>query len=238
VRRRPPSFSERRLRSALLRFLRRNVVSLLVFSGFIGTSVIVTTVAVDGYLQGLLHGIALTTGVFAVWQLFLVHGGHMYRLSGIWGEDNTRDVLRGAKRRGLIYGWIDNLEIEGGDVDHLVIASWGLVAIDSKWHTGTLDEESVQHDCSRALAAARRARLILRSEKYGGEPETVVAVWGAQQLQVPAMGMQREEVTIIRGRNLRGWLKSRRDEPTIYSRSTADALLERLDRFRRRVRPS
>jgi hypothetical protein len=238
VRRRPRSFAERRLRSALWRFLRGNVLVLLVFLSIIGASVLAVFLLVSGYLRGLFHGIAVATAVFAVWQLFLVQGGHMFRLSGIWGEDNTRDVLRGAKRRGLIYGWIDNLEIQGGDVDHLVIAPWGLVAIDSKWHTSSLDQASVERDCSRALAAARRARLILRSEKHAGEPETVVAIWGAQQLDVPAAGMQREGVTIVRGRNLRGWLKSRREDPTIYSRSAADALLGRLDRFRKRVRPS
>ncbi len=102
----------------------------------------------------------------------------MSRLSGIWGEDKTRDVLRSAKRRGLILGWIDNLEIEGGDVDDLVVASWGAVAVDSKWHTCAFDEASIQRDCSRTLAATRRASLIMRSEGHPTELRTLVVVVG------------------------------------------------------------
>jgi hypothetical protein len=54
-------------------------------------------------------------------------------LSGVYGEDNTRDVLRRARRKRNIWSWIDNLEIQSADVDHLVIAPAGIYAIDSKW---------------------------------------------------------------------------------------------------------
>lgn len=218
--RRPRSYAERRLRSALWRFLRGNVLVLLVFTSIIGASLIAVSIFVDGYLRGLFHGIAVTTGVFAVWQLFLVHGGHMFRLSGIWGEDNTRDVLRSAKRRGLIHGWIDNLEIEGGDVDHLVVAPWGVAAIDSKWHTDTFDQASIQRDCIRALAATRRASLILRSEGHPTEIATVVAIWGAQQEQVPEEGLERDGVILVRGRCLKSWLRSRTADPSTYTPSS------------------
>jgi hypothetical protein len=165
------SYAERRLREALWRFLRRNVLFLLVFASIMGVAIVAVSIFVDSYLQGLLRGITATFAVFAVWQLFLVNGGHMYRLSGIWGEDNTRDVLKAAKRRGLIHGWIDNLEIEGGDVDHLVVAPWGIAAIDSKWHGVEPQDSTIRLDRERALAATRRARLILRSEGHSRRGE-------------------------------------------------------------------
>lgn len=235
--RRPRSYAERRLREALWRFLRRNVLFLAVFVGILAVAVVVVAFLVDGYVRGLLHGITATTAWLLVWQLFLVHGGHMYRLSGVWGEDNTRDVLRSAKRRGLIYGWIDNLEIEGGDVDHLVVAPFGLVAIDSKCHTGAYDEISVERDCSRALAATRRASLILRSEGHRVDVATVVAIWGAQQQDIPETGEQRRGVTLLRGRRLKQWLRSRRADTSLFSPADADGLLAQLRAFRARIRP-
>ena len=91
--RRRPSFAERRLRSDLWRFLSRNVQVLAGFAVIVCAAVIPISFVVSGYLRGLVHGIVVASAVFAIWQLFLIHGGHMYRLSGVWGEDNTRDVL-------------------------------------------------------------------------------------------------------------------------------------------------
>jgi len=84
-------------------------------------------------------------------------------LSGVYGEDNTREVLRRARRKRHIWSWIDNLEIQSADVDHLVIAPAGIYAIDSKWHTTDLTSAVLHTDAAAARAAARRASLILRS---------------------------------------------------------------------------
>jgi hypothetical protein len=235
--RRRPSFAERRLRSDLWHFLRRNVQVLAVFAGIVCAAVIPISFVASGYLLGLVHGIAVATAVLAVWQLFLIHGGHMFRLSGVWGEDNTRDVLRSAKRRGLIYGWIDNLEIEGGDVDHLVVAPWGVIAIDSKWHTGAFDQVSLQRDCDRTLAATRRARSILRSLNRSTEVIPVVAIWGAQQAEVPTEGTQCEGVAVLRGRGIRRWLRDQRWREEACSVTEAGSLLSELQEFQVRVRP-
>ncbi len=65
------------------------------------------------------------------------------QLSGAYGEYNTRDALRAAHRRHHIWGWIDNLEVQGGDIDHLVLAPSGIYAIDTKWHTTHLGDTTL-----------------------------------------------------------------------------------------------
>ncbi len=81
--------------------------------------------------------------VSAVGLLFLLHTGASRQLSGAYGEDNTRDALRAAHRRHHIWGWIDNLEVQGGDIDHLVLAPSGIYAIDTKWHTTHLGDTTL-----------------------------------------------------------------------------------------------
>jgi len=130
------------------------------------------------------------------------------------------------------------LEIEGGDVDHLVVAPWGVVGIDSKWHTGKFDSSSVQRDCDRALAATRRARSILRSLQCPTEVSTVVAIWGAQQEDVPAEGTLYNGVTVLRGRGIKRWLRAQRSSSATISPSAAGSLLLQLNEFRARVRPT
>ncbi len=50
--------------------------------------------------------------VAAVGFGFLLQTGSTRQLSGMYGEDNTRDVLRRARRRRHIWGWIDNVEVQ------------------------------------------------------------------------------------------------------------------------------
>src|SRR4051794_4312098 len=65
---------------------------------------VLESVLTSGYLLGLIHG-GLIVGVPAlVLVFFMTHTGAIWQLAGCIGEDNTRDELRKAKRRRLIWG--------------------------------------------------------------------------------------------------------------------------------------
>src|SRR5262245_20436625 len=125
------SYNEEELRTAWRQFLRSNgrVVAL------VATLFVIIGLALmwlPPYARGVGHGVLAASFVWLVRMTFAATG-HSSRLYGQWGEQNTRDVLRSARRRRLIYGSVDNLEVRGGDVDHLVLTRTGALALDSKW---------------------------------------------------------------------------------------------------------
>jgi hypothetical protein len=77
----------------------------------------------------------------------------------------------------------------------------------------------------------------LRAMVASGEIETVVAIWGRKQEQVPSVGLERDGVTLVRGRHLKSWLRGRADGPASLGASTAQGILKKLEQFRSRVRP-
>lgn len=188
-----------------------------------------------GYLLGLLQGVLATSALGIVLLAHLAVSGTMNQLSGAWGEDNTRDILGWAKRRRLIYGWIDNLEVQGGDVDHLVATSGGWIAIDSKWHSRTLDGDLVANDAARAASAARRASLVLLSLRHPTSVHPVVVYWGGTRDDIPDRHRMAHTVEFVSGSYLKRWL---RDLPAgSVDRRDAKVILRELHTFKAEVRP-
>jgi hypothetical protein len=189
----------------------------------------------DGYLLGFVQGVASAALIAMVLIVFMAVTGSIHQLSGAWGEDNTRDILRWAKRRGLIYGWVDNLEVEGGDVDHLVATSSGWIALDSKWHSVSLDGPVITRDAERTIKAARRAVLILRSLKYQAPVRPVAVLWGGSRDDIPELRRVASGVEFVSGSYLKRWL---RELPSgELGRELADEILHDLLAFRKTVRP-
>ncbi|WP_166389739.1 nuclease-related domain-containing protein [Nocardioides ochotonae] len=85
---------------------------------------------------------------------FLAHDAEaIWHVRGAWGEDNTRDELQRAKRKRLVWAWVDSVTLQAGDIDHLVVTrNGGLVAIDSKWR-------SKINDAADMARAAQKVRL-------------------------------------------------------------------------------
>ena len=125
------------------------------------------------------------------------------------GEENTIDSLKWAKRRGLIWGWVDGLAIEGGDIDHIVVTKrGGVVAIDSKWHY-TLWDDTLQRADTAAQRSARRARLILISLHRRMEVTPLAVIWGGAQQEFETVDVPRH---VIPGGQLSTWLRSLQGE--------------------------
>ncbi len=121
-----------------------------------------------GTTQAVLVGLfvhALHTG------FLLTDRDGIQQLRGAWGEENTRSELETAKRRRLVWGWVDSVSLQRGNMDHVVITrSAGVLVLDSKWRN-----KSDSKDTLDMAAAARKvqlraegvARTILVSEEPG-----------------------------------------------------------------------
>lgn len=190
----------------------------------------------DGYLLGLLQGFFIGTLPLVIGMSFLLVSGVTFQLSGAWGEDNTRDELRKAQRRGHIFGWVDNVEVQGGDVDHLVVGPSGLFALDSKWHSHGIDTATVDRDVQRARAAARRAESVLRSLQTWVPVTPVVVVWGGDQHMVTGT-KTKKGVPFVAGRELAAWLRDQNPGRSAVDSQHAKVVIRALNGFKDRVRP-
>ena len=115
-----------------------------------------------------------------------------------------------------------------------MVAPSGVFALDSKWHVGATDHARLSRDTERAVAAARRARLILRSEGISADVKPVVVVWGNTSSTAIEAEVDKE-VVIVPGRQLESWL--RRPEQKL-ARDEGAEILSRLKSFKARVDPS
>lgn len=237
--RRRRSYPRRQMRHRLIEFLRINWLVVFAFGGLGVVAVVPATVFLRRYpyLLGFVHGAVATFLVAGVGLIFLVFTGSTRYLSGAYGEDNTRDVLRRARRKRHIWGWIDNLEVQSGDVDHVVVAPSGIYAIDSKWHATDLSESILHADAAAARAAARRASLIMRSARLQTlDVQPVVVIWGRWQRDLQNDAHVVDGVEVLKGLHLRNWL-AERSSGTI-SAEHADEVLAKLRKFKARVDPT
>lgn len=200
------------------------------------------TKVITGFTVGLVALLTIVTGLFLMmprtgftwWLIGSVQTGvvaaylHLLHLSflandadairhvrGAWGEDNTRDELSRAKRKRLVWGWVDSFELANGDIDHLVVTrKAGLLAVDSKWRTQTNDVA----DMARAAEKVRmRAEGVTRDLLKGSTRGTrrakvnplsvtaVVVLWGPAQHGVPENAVV-DGIRFVAGQKFVQWL--------------------------------
>lgn len=243
-------YSRRELRRLRAVYLRRNralvVIAVVVLAALLAFETFVIMFVLSGpvgwYLLGAVHAGLVAAG------LHLFHTGHLAfdrdainHVRGAWGEDNTRSELQTAKRRRLIWGWVDSINLQAGDLDHVVVTRHGgLVAIDTKWRNHITSGDTVQ--MARAAERARRraegvARTLLKADRSGRHRARVqslhvrplVVVWGSAQYTVPD-GAIVDGVPFVPGRDLSRWLRTL-DGDEVSKDAAADALAE-LRRYR------
>jgi hypothetical protein len=235
-RRRRPSFARRRFRESLRAFLLRNWIRLSGVAVFFLAIGVVESVLLDGYALGLLHGVLLVAGPAMVLLFFMAHTGAIWQFTGFVGEDNTRDELKKAVTRRYIWGWVDNIEVSDGDIDHLIIAPAGVFAVDSKWHARKLNSSLLAKDVRSATIAAAKARSVLRSLKRPLDVHPVLVVWGAGEKDVPGGGGLIDGVDVVAGHDIAAWLQRYSTGP--LGRDFAEGVLTELETFRARVDPA
>ncbi|MFL6061177.1 MAG: nuclease-related domain-containing protein [Marmoricola sp.] len=166
----------------------------------------------------------------------------MRHLRGAWGEETTRDELNRALRKRLIWGWVDSVTVQGGDIDHLVVTrDGGVIAIDSKFRSAeSLDLAPLVRSASVArLRADGVVRTVVAGRTRGshrlpGNPlncRAAIVLWGPAQHDV---GMTRlGDVDVIPGRQLVEWLRGLSGEPV--GEEAALAVLRGVEEFRNRA---
>ncbi|WP_203336713.1 NERD domain-containing protein [Nocardioides limicola] len=221
-------YPRRELRGRFTRWLGRNtlvliaVVLLFAIVAGLGTWALWSVYdpgPTQWYLMGVLHAFSVFVVVAMVATLFIVTDGEAMRhLRGAWGEENTSTELRRAKRKKLIWGWVDSIPLQQGDIDHLVVTrAGGVLAIDSKWRSTTnqTDRASMVEAAQRARGRAVAVVHTLLKRERGGHRErgaayqvrAVVVLWGAEAQR---LGEPRnfEGVDFVPGRSLVPWLSA------------------------------
>ncbi|MCD9198342.1 NERD domain-containing protein [Aeromicrobium wangtongii] len=121
------------------------------------------------YLLGLIRAGLIASIAHLVHTSFVASNREaIWHLRRAWGEENTRGELQRAKRKGLVWGSIDSVNIGTGDIDHLIVTrDGGLVVLDSKWRTESVTDPSgmVRSAEKVKMRAEAVARTLLGNER-------------------------------------------------------------------------
>lgn len=191
------------------------------------------------WLLGALQVAIVALGLHLINAAFLAHEREaIWQLRGAWGEEATRDELRRAKKKKLVWGWIDSIDLQAGDLDHLVLPrQGGFVVIDSKWRSEGNDAAEMAASAGRArLRAEAVARSLLKSERASHRARMnaltvrpLVVIWGPAQHHVPTAFCM-DDVDFVGGRGLVAWLESLAGDPV--DKVAARNALAQLREFR------
>lgn len=235
----------RRLRAWLRRQLKLVAMVTIGFLASIALIVgVLLTIMPPSALKWWLLG-ALPTAIGAAYlhllhTAFLAHDAKaIWQVRGAWGEDNTRSELQRAKRKRLVWGWVDSLGLQHGDIDHLVVTRrGGLVAVDSKWRNQVNDATEMAQAAQKVrLRAEGVMRDLLKGDSRGARRAkvnplsvtSVVVLWGSAQHGVPD-GAEVDGIEFIAGRRFVDWL-ARQDGQTV-DRGAAKDLVRSLEVMR------
>lgn len=242
-------YSRREMRTQMRAWFRKNRRPILLFTlAIVVPTAFLAWVAIRAapsspfvwWLLGVFHA-----GILAVWlhllhNAFLAHNGEaIWHLRGAWGEDNTRSELERAKRKKIIWGWVDSLETPYGDIDHMVVTrQGGVVAIDSKWRNRINDRAEMARSAQKVrLRAEGLTRDLLKGDARGARRAkvnplsvtAVVVVWGADQHSVPDRAVVKG-IKFVSGRRLIDWLTRLEGQPV--DKAAAEGLLRGLEERR------
>src|SRR3954454_10815355 len=226
------AYTRRVFRQSLRRWMRGNIKAIAAFLiAAVGVIAFMRFTVQSPFLRGLLDGLAISGLVCSLTVAFLLTSGAIYQLGGGWGEDNTKDQLRIARKRGLLWGAVPNVEVSGADIDHLVLAPAGAFALETKWHFSELDVKALDRDVHSAVKHAATARSVLRSADIGMAMDVtpVVVVWGRGQRELPTAGIEHQGVAVVAGADLPQWMERCRHGR--LGEDHAEALLAKLESF-------
>lgn len=244
-------YSRREMRRLQREWRRRNWQRLaLATLMFIGAAVLITAVFVAigtpssfrWYFLGVLHA-AMAGGYYWLMSMAVLASDQdaIRHLRGAWGEEATRDELKRAKRRRIVWDSVDSIGLQRGDLDHVVVMRrGGLVVLDSKWrNAATADDRAAivraaqrtksrcQSLTAQELGKNREARHRARTHAF--EVRSAVVVWGALQHEI---GEAREVdgVDIVPGQKVVKWLRSLDGDSV--SKDAARDVVQKLREYR------
>jgi hypothetical protein len=146
--------------------------------------------------------------VAAVAGAYLITGDGIRWMHGAWAEDWTREALRVAVKHKIAWRALDFVPLQGGDIDHVLIAPAGVVAVETKYFGKTTRAGYIDDHVRQAARSATRVDGLIRSVKQ--HPHRVLpllVVWGPGAAAVDEIS-QVNGVTVARGSALGHVLKT------------------------------
>jgi hypothetical protein len=227
------SFARRRLTAVFIQFLGDNKLPIAMLTGLYLVSVAIGKVlGGHGYWQGFSNGFELAALIASFLLLFLMHTGALNQIAGAYGESRTQDELEKARRRGSVWGAVHNVELPDGDIDSIVFAPGGVLAIETKWQMRSLDRHWLERDVAQAQRGADKTRLVLRSKNVDvgvHDVTPLLVIWGKASADVAEGGENVRGVHVLDGNELQSWLTRVADGP--LSQTTATLACNALTRF-------
>jgi hypothetical protein len=100
--------------------------------------------------------------------------------AGAEGEQFTADALRKAFGPGAVV--VDDVQTGDGNIDHVVIAPQGIIAVETKYSSSRWAARSGRERVDRAARQARYGALLvkraLEADRILAEPRATVVLWG------------------------------------------------------------
>lgn len=222
---------------------------------------VVATIAMVGYVVGIdagsralgLHtsgaGLALVLGAglasipWALWTIALGMGGGATWLAGSVAEEWTAKELG---RLGSRWWVTHNLQFEESsfgwsttvDVDHVAVGPYGILVVETKWTSSTLDLASPQvpslvieavHQTTRN---AGRIRALLARD-VGEVPLIAVVVWWGPHVKPPSGALRSiEGVRVVRGVDAPSWRARIQSAADRVDSELGAAVVKRIERFK------
>src|SRR3954453_7939927 len=159
------------------------------------------------YLGGLACGVRLAGFVAVVSWTYLTVGDGARYLHGAWAEDWTREELQAAVKRGDAWQVVDNIQLQGGDIDHVLITPRGVLAIETKYYGREGRARYVAEHAGQAKRSARRVAGLLGTVKAHRHPvHAMLVAWGPGARGLTDAPTP-NDVVIVSGKTLRSALK-------------------------------
>lgn len=186
-----------------------------------------------GLIGGLLTGALITfLGAAILWN-YLIYGDALRYLHGAWAEDWTREELQRAVADNLAWHALDNIQLQGGDVDHVLIAPGGVIAVETKFYgKAGRAAYAVDHVRGAARAATRVAGLLTTVRAVGQDVYPVMVIWGPGAKPLADVA-EEGGVTVVKGTALLQLL--RRYSTGRLAQDHAADLFDALSRYRNNV---
>lgn len=216
-----------------LAFLQRNRWRLFVFVGGYGLlSVAIGLLVPAGWWSGAYWGAASVGLLWAV-SWFASLDGSLFVRAGSWAEEWTSKALR-KKADGFTV--IDDLPLGGRNLDHVLVGTGGVFAVETKWKSKWRDR---QHDLKdlkleRSQAASQAAELqeILQSFGHAVRVRPLLVAWGPG-IPTDETFVGFGQVGVLVGDRWRDWPVQAFARDSL-STEEAGAIAKKLDRFARK----
>ena len=183
------------------------------------------------FLSGFLCGMLLTVFVAMVTWAYLTVGDGARYLHGAWAEDWTREELLAAVKRGDAWQVIDNIQLQDGDIDHVLITPGGLLAVETKYYGNGARARYVADHAQGARRSARRVAALLTTVKAHRHPvRPLLVAWGPGARGL-ADKTTSEDVVVATGKTIASALKDFATGP--LAADHAEALAAALSTYRR-----